>query len=353
MPAPPPTRPNVLLILTDQQSFWTLGAYGGQLPGTPNIDSIGRQGAIFRNFFVTSAVCTPSRGCYMTGRYPHAHGAVHNDLPLHSDEFTLGNMFQQAGYETGYAGKWHLDGKNSPSWPDWIPDERSFGFQDHKWMFNQGHWKRIVERSAGWPNNISDATFSEAFDGSKVEDKSSRTEYLSPQPDGRPDESYSVTAPGEFFTDWLTDKAIEFIRRPRTLPFFYVLSYPDPHQPYTVREPYASMFPRDAMKLPTTFRQKELPVWAEKMRQEDLKREGVSDPDDPRREALFRERKSQYLGEVKCIDDQVGRVLQTLRETNQLDNTLVIFASDHGDYMGEHGIYFKNSSMSPHTTLAS
>ena len=66
----------------------------------------------------------------MTGRYPHAHGAYRNDISLHPDEFTLGNMFQQAGYETGYAGKWHLDGKNNPTWPDWIPAERSFGFQE-------------------------------------------------------------------------------------------------------------------------------------------------------------------------------------------------------------------------------
>jgi len=347
-PPTPATRPNVLMILTDEQSLWTLSSYGGQLPGTPNIDSIGRQGAIFRNFFVTSAVCTPSRGCYMTGRYPYAHGAYHNDLPLHPDEFTLGNMFEQAGYETGYAGKWHLDGKNTPTWPDWIPAERSFGFQDHQWMFNQGHWKRIVERPKGWPGNVSEATFSAAFDGPQVEDKSvGRHVYLSTQPDGRPDESYSVTAPGEYFSDWLADKAIEFIRRPRSSPFFYVLAFPDPHQPFTVREPYASMFPRDAMKLPPTFHQKDLPIWAEKMRQADLRREGVSSPDDPRRETIFRERKAQYLGEVKCIDDQVGRILQTLRETNLLDNTLVIFASDHGEYMGEHGIYFKNALYEP------
>jgi arylsulfatase A-like enzyme len=74
------------------------------------------------------------------------------------NEFTLGHMFQRAGYETGYAGKWHLDGKNDPTWPDWIPEERSFGFADHKWMFNQGHWKRIEERPEGWPNNRSVAT---------------------------------------------------------------------------------------------------------------------------------------------------------------------------------------------------
>lgn len=345
---PTAPQPNVLFILTDEQSLWTLSSYGGELPGTPNIDSIGRQGAIFRNFFVTSAVCTPSRGCYMTGRYPYAHGAYHNDLPLHPDEFTLGNMFQQAGYETGYAGKWHLDGKNNPVWPDWIPTERSFGFEDHRWMFNQGHWKRIVERPKGWPNNVSEATFSAFFDGARVQDASQgRHVYESEQPDGRPDENYVSSAPGEYFTDWLTDKAIEFIRRPRGAPFFYVLAFPDPHQPFTVREPYGSMFPRSNMKLPATFYQKDLPIWGEKMRQADVKREGVSGPFDPRRKAIFRERKAEYLGEVKCIDDQVGRILTTLRELNILDNTLVIFASDHGEYMGEHGIYFKNALYEP------
>ncbi|SNT41942.1 uncharacterized sulfatase [Granulicella rosea] len=336
-----PARPNVLLILTDEQSLWTLGRYGGALPGTPHIDSVGERGATFRNFFVTSAVCTPSRGCLMTGRFPHAHGAVHNDLPLHADEFTLGHMFQNAGYETGYAGKWHLDGKNDPNWPDWIPAERSFGFRDHRWMFNQGHWKRVVERPAGWPENKGRAVASASFDRDAVERGGSV--YVATETDGRPDESYAVSAPGEYFTEWLTDKAIEFVERPRASPFFYVLSYPDPHSPFSVEEPYASMFAKSELKLPETFHEKNLPQWAEKMRQEDLKREGVANADDPKREAIFHARKAEYLGMVKCIDDNVGRVLRTLRERGLEDDTLVIFTSDHGQYMGEHGMYFKNA----------
>jgi uncharacterized sulfatase len=340
--AKPGKRPNVLFILTDEQSLWTLGVYGGKLPGTPNIDSIGREGAIFRNFFVTSAVCTPSRGCYLTGMYPHSHGAYHNDLPLNPDSFTLGHMFQRAGYETGYVGKWHLDGKNNPTWPDWIPDERSFGFEDHKWMFNQGHWKRIEEHPEGWPNNLSRATISDPALPLVP------PEQISPRPDGRPNESYLVTAPGEYFTDWLTDKTIDFIRRPRTKPFFHVLSFPDPHPPFTVEPKYNSMFPKETMQLPETFHQKDVPVWAEKMRlKEDLVPEGVSGVDDPRREEIFRERKSQYLGMIKCIDDNVGRILKTLRDLQILDDTLIIFGSDHGEYMGEHGLYFKNALYEP------
>lgn len=347
---PPRTskQPNVLLILTDEQSLWTVSRYGGHLPETPNIDFIGRHGATFNNFFVTSAVCTPSRGCFMTGRFPHANGAYKNDLPINPGEFTLGHMFENAGYETGYVGKWHLDGRNDPSWPDWIPDSRSFGFRDHKWMYNQGHWKRIVERPAGWPDNKSTAVFSSLFDANRIEqDASQRKTWVSEQRDGRPDLSYSTAAPGEYFTEWLVDKAIEFIERPRENPFFYILSIPDPHMPYTVAEPYASKFPQKDIQLPPTFHQKNLPSWAEKERQNYLSFEGVTSVDDPRREAIFRERKSQYVGMVKCIDDNIGRILQTLRERNLLDDTLLIFTSDHGDFMGEHGMYYKNQMYEP------
>jgi uncharacterized sulfatase len=337
-----PVRPNVLMIFTDEQSLWTLGAYGGRLPGTPNIDSIGDEGAIFRNFFVTSAVCTPSRGCYMTGQYPYTNGAYKNNAPLHSNAFTLGNMFQQAGYETGYAGKWHLDGRSNPVLPGWIPEARSFGFEDHRWMYERGHWKRVVERPLHWPDNHGETVSSGAFDISLHDSQIKRTEKVDPIADGRPDLSYFVSAPGEYMTDWLCEKAIDYIRRPRSSPFFYFLSIPDPHSPFEVREPYASMFPREEMKLPETFYQKNLPQWAEQMRRNDFRRENVSGPMDPRREQIFRERKAIYLGMVKCIDDNVGRILKTLREMNILDNTLIIFASDHGQYMGEHGIYFKN-----------
>ncbi|MEO6983440.1 MAG: sulfatase-like hydrolase/transferase [Edaphobacter sp.] len=326
------SRPNVLLILTDEQSLWTLSAYGGALPGTPNIDSIGKEGVIFRNFFVTSAICTPSRGCYMTGRYPYSNGAVRNNVPIHPDEFTLGNMFKNAGYQTGYVGKWHLDGTYDPTLPDWIPAERSFGFTDHQWMYNRGHWKRIVERPHEWPENLSHGTVS-------AEDKV----YTSAKADGRPDENYNVKTTGEYFTNWLTDKAVDFIRLPRTDPFFCVVSYPDPHPPFSVSEPYASMFAPSSMKLPETFYQKDQPVWAEQQLQEILKREQVTGRDDPRRVKIFQKSKAEYLGEVKCIDDQVGRILKTLRESGQLDDTLIIFASDHGEYMGEHGLYFKNN----------
>jgi len=319
-----PSLPNVLILFTDQQSAWTLGVYGGKVVGTPNLDSIGREGAVFNNYFTNSAVCTPSRGCFITGRYPHSHGAYRNNIEMNRDEITLAHMFQRAGYDTGMAGKWHLDGEPKPGW---MSKARSMGFEDCHWMYNRGHWKRIVEKPPGWPHNPGVA-------------RAGNTEF--DEPEGYPDIDYDVHAKGRYFTEWLTDKAIEFIKRPRNKPFFYYLSIPDPHTPYTVGAPYDTMYKPEELPIPSTLYQEQLPDWAEAARASLVKREKASSWKDPKREQILRQRKAQYCGEVKCIDDNVGRILRTLREMKILDNTLIVFSSDHGDYMGEHGLYYKN-----------
>ena len=292
-------RPNVLLIITDQQSCWTLGAYGGNLIPTPHIDSLARDGATFVNFFANSAICTPSRGCLLTGRYPHVHGADQNDVEMNRDEVTFGHVAQRQGYETGYAGKWHLDGASKPGW---IRPERSMGFTDCRYMFNRGHCKKIVERPQGDPDVFA--------------------------PDVIGDER---TYP----TDWLCDKAIEFISRPRRGPFCYVVGILDPHTPYSVRAPYDAMFKPEDMPLPATLRERNLPRWAEATTN---RAPGTKQ---------FRRLKAQYCGEVKCIDDNVGRILSCLRTRGILDNTIVVFTSDHGEYMGEHTLMGKNKLYEP------
>ena len=319
-------KPNVLLLYTDEHSHWTLGAYGGKVAGTPHLDSIGREGAVFNNFFVNSAVCTPSRGCLMTGRYPHRHGAYRNYVRLGSDNVTIAELFRRAGYETGMAGKWHLDGAAKPGW---MPVERSMGFDDCRWMYNTGHWKRVVERPAGWPENRSTA-------------RQGKRLITPSEPDGMPDVDYDVGAEGEFFTDWLADKCIEFIRRPRSSPFFYYLSIPDPHTPYSVAPPYDTMFRPEDMEPPATLFEKDLPDWAEEARTAKLAGEKADGPFDPRRVQVFQQRMARYCGMIRCIDDNVGRILAALRAADQLDNTIVLFTSDHGNYMGEHGLYNKN-----------
>jgi uncharacterized sulfatase len=291
-------KPNLLVIQTDQQSCWTLGAYGGTLIGTPHIDSIGEEGAVFRQFFTNSALCTPSRGIFMTGRYPHANGAFTNNLVLGEEEVTLAHLLQQRGYDTGYAGKWHLDGEARPGW---MKQERSVGFADCRFMYNRGHWKSIVESA----DSSADPAVSEEIGDERT-----------------------------FTTDWLTNKAIDFLQQPRTKPFYYMISFPDPHTPYTVREPYASMYAPEDMDVPATFAASDRPKGLEG---------GHSDVRGKWDERKLKEAKAQYCGEVKCIDDNVGKILKTLSDNGTLDNTVIVFTTDHGEYMGEHGLLHKNN----------
>ncbi|MGB2864072.1 MAG: sulfatase-like hydrolase/transferase [Sedimentisphaerales bacterium] len=288
-------HPNLLIIHTDQLSSWAVSAYAGKLTSTPNygkilvetpsIDSLAKQGAILYNFFTNSAVCTPSRGCLVSGRYPHAHGAYRNNIEMNRDEMTIARVLQDNGYETGYAGKWHLDGTPKPGW---VKPDRSMGFADCCFMFNRGHWKKIVE-----------------------------------QPQGNPEVSpYKVIGDRETYTtDWLADKTIEFVEKPRTKPFFYMVSLPDPHTPFTVREPYMSMYDPEEMTVPNTFEESST---------------GGKDRD------AMKVKKAHYCGLVKCIDDNVGRILASLSDKSILDDTIIVFTTDHGEYMSEHGLYGKN-----------
>ncbi|MCC7491734.1 MAG: sulfatase-like hydrolase/transferase [Fimbriimonadaceae bacterium] len=288
-------RPNLLLLHCDQLSSWALSCYaprlrdvpnyGHTLVQTPHLDTLAADGALLTRFQVNSAVCTPSRGCLFTGRYPHAHGAYVNDTPLNADEVTLGQVLRDQGWQTGYAGKWHLSGTARPGF---LSPAESWGFEDSRWMFNRGHWKTLSTTAAGQPQALN-----------TIGDERSYT------------------------TDFLATVTTDFLRRPRSRPFAWVVSFPDPHTPFTVRAPYDTMYDPAAMPLPRTF-------------------EPFSVDGRPVDAAQVRRWKAAYCGLVKCLDDSVGRILATLRETGQLDQTVVVFTTDHGEYLGEHARMHKN-----------
>lgn len=296
-------RPNIFIIHTDQQAWWTLGCYGGTVVETPNIDRLAANGALLTNFFTNSALCTPSRGCFMTGRYPESHGAYRNNIPLRLDEITFAEILKRHDYRTGYAGKWHLDGTPRPGW---IHPDRSMGFDHAEYMFNRGHWKKIEDslmegvQPTVHPYNI-------------VGDKKSYT------------------------TDWLTDKALEFIDTEDDRPFCFMLSLPDPHPPVSVRPPYDTLFSPADMPLPTTFSAEALTDWAQ-----DLQARSPFGLDKPDREVRLRRFLAFYFGEVKLIDDSVGRIIKKLSTCCLLENTILVFTTDHGEYGGEHGLNAKN-----------
>ncbi|NDV61494.1 sulfatase [Puniceicoccales bacterium CK1056] len=312
------TKPNLLIIHTDEHNFRTLGCYRDQLPedqafvwgkgvkvDTPHIDSIARDGALFTSFYAASPVCTPSRASFVTGLYPVATGSARNDMPLHDNMVTFAEILKDGGYATAYIGKWHLDGDAKPGWAP----ARKFGFEDNRYMFNRGHWK----------------LFEETGDGPKVggsyNPENERYRY-----------DISTATDKSFATDFLADKAIEIIDRDKEKPFCLMLSLPDPHGPNSVREPYDSMYSHLKFEEPRTLRAalKSSPKWSSvtgKNSAQTLKQEQMAD----------------YFGMVKCIDDNVGKILKYLKDHDLEKNTIVVFTSDHGDSMGEHAKHNKGT----------
>jgi arylsulfatase A-like enzyme len=175
------------------------------------------------------------------------------------------------------------------------------GFDHCRWMFNTAHQKGVSEQADGVP-------------------------VLHDAPEkGRP------------MTDWLVDKAIDFIDAGFGKPFCVTVGIPDPHEPHRVREPYAGMFRPEDMPIPETFDEPNPPTWA---RNEPMGCSFLHEREDS--EAFLRESMAAYCGMVKCIDDNVGRLVGEIEARGLLEDTLIVFTTDHGDYMGEHGMMGKN-----------
>ncbi len=299
--------PNILVIITDEHNFRTLGCYREQLSPeqaemwgpdtiveTPHLDRIAHEGLICTRAYATAPVCSPCRAAMVTGLYPQNTGVPTNNFKLRSDIPTLAKIAGEKGYRTGFIGKWHLGGEGKPEWAPKIDG----GFEDKTYMFNRGHWKKFVLDENGPAVGARDKQ-------------------------GRP--SYDVAGADEssFATDFLTDRTIEFIQRKPSESFLAVVSYPDPHGPNTVRAPYDHQYDDLRFLPPRTYG-----------------RDDVSAPGwlgGAKNHAAFRgDQMSRYFGMVKCIDDNIGRLLGALEKTNQLDSTIILMTSDHGDLCYEH-----------------
>ena len=299
-------KPNLLIIQTDEHNFRTLGCYRETLAPdlafvwgegikveTPNIDYLADKGALCTSYYAATPVCSPSRASFMSGRYPQNTPVVTNDIPLNDDIVTFAELLKRQGYATGYAGKWHLDGLGKPQWAP----ARKFGFEDNRYMFNRGHWKQLETSDLG-------------------------PRVASRSQDDEPDYGIKGSNSINYTTDFLTQKTIEFISEDRDQPFCYMVSYPDPHGPNTVRAPYDTMYNHFEFRKPETASKDTtgLPQWAKKAAK-----------------TISSAQLSKYFGMVKCIDDNIGMILNVLKEKEQLQNTIIVFTSDHGDLCGEHG----------------
>jgi len=289
----PPGRPNVVFILSDEQRWDTLHCCGQPLEISPSLDRMAAEGVRFDKAFTTQPVCGPARACIQTGMYPAELGCYRNNISLPRSVKTLAHYLGDVGYETAYVGKWHLasdgdaehDFRGRP-----VPPDRRGGYRD-LWI------------AADVPCQQSNAYEGWLFDGQ-----------------GRrvPFEGYR--------TDCFADIAIEYLRGRRPdRPLFLFLSFVEPHpQPYhelyfgppSKRERF--LYRQITYEGPDGSRER----FAEAPIPGDL-REG---------EGYWRQYYADYLGACERVDYNVGRVLQTLEELSLLDETVVLFTSDHGEH---------------------
>ncbi len=317
--APPPARPNVLFLMTDQFRFDCLGANGNRIIRTPNLDRLAAGSANFANLFVQAPVCVPSRVSYLTGRYPHSHKNRVNYTPCDSREVLLQRTLHDAGYQTGSVGKLHY-------YPPTAEHARSTGF-DHV-LLDDG-----VPRTDRYSDYVK---WREAQDPNAS--VSCRATVKNAPPGGNP---FRGVIDYEFTpTHWTGEQTCRMLREfaGSGKPFFMFSSFFKPHAPYTVPAPYDAMYsdvdipPPERVTL-EYIRSLPLPVQTQILRftpQYDIDR--------TRLEWIYR----SYYGSVSMVDYEVGRILAELEGSGTARDTIVIFATDHGDQLLEHGLVDKN-----------
>ncbi len=318
-------RPNILWICSDQQRWDTLGCYGNTFVDTPNLDRLAGQGALFGSAYCQSPVCTPSRASFLTGRYPRTTRCRQNGQDIPGDEVLVTKILADQGYTCGLSGKLHL----SACFPTVCPEmeERiDDGYTDFHWSHHAGGgWGR---NNAYWDWLREKGAFFET----------------APRPDtpwvrmGMPEELHQTT--------WCVEKACDFVRQ-RTAdagPWIFSINMYDPHHGFDPPEESMNRYMDrlDAIPLPP-YHEGEL---TDKPPYQAFDHAGAygqraGHPYEQMTEKDHRMVRAAYWAMCDLIDAQVGRLLDLLEETGQIENTIVIYTSDHGEMLGDHGIYLK------------
>lgn len=306
-----PARPNILWYCTDQQRFDTIRSLGNPHVRTPVIDGLISEGVAFTRAYCQSPICTPSRASFMTGMYP---SRVHNTrngndtFPAEAPPL-ITRMIADAGYECGLIGKFHLvSGGHRPE------PRLNDGFTD--W------WHSHAPRD-DWPAGTHDYA-------DWVRAKGGDLNALREHEDRVPTELHQTT--------WASERSIEFItrQRPDDQPWLLNVNIYDPHPPFIPPRSYADQFKAADMPGPY-FRESDLAHQA-KLANVDFQGEVKTPEGHDAHDA-----QAKYYAMIAQIDDQFARILQTLEDTGQRENTAIIFTSDHGEALGDHGLMFKGS----------
>ena len=317
--------PNILFVMSDDHAVPALSAYGGDLISTPNLDRLAREGARFDAAYVTNSICTPSRAVVLTGKHSHKNGVLTLLDSFDGSQQTVAKLLQAAGYHTGMVGKWHL--KTEPT-----------GFNEYAVLPGQGlYYDPFMRHTGEWPEQ-------RRYEG--------------------------------YVTDVITDHALEFLRnRPQDKPFFLMYHHKAPHDVFVPKREHTHLF-ADPIPEPPTLNEDVsdrialretvekighrhtsygVPEWRWFLTRVRYQPDEISGWErdlagltgDTLRKAQYQIYMRRYLQCVHSIDENMGRVLEFLDEQGLARNTLVIYTSDQGFFLGEHGLYDKRFMYEP------
>ncbi|MGW7306274.1 sulfatase-like hydrolase/transferase [Streptomyces sp. NPDC054835] len=283
---PAAARPSVVVVLTDQQRWDTTGAHGNPAGVTPEFDRLAREGTLVEQAVTPNPVCAPARAALQTGRYPTATGVFRNGLPLGAELPTLAGTFAEAGYVTGYIGKWHLSGEDNPDGP--VPPGRRGGYE---------HWLASDRLEF-----TSDAYRTVVYD----------------------EEGEPVRLPG-YRSDALIDAAIRFVADHHERPFLLFLSLLEPHHQNAT----------DSYPAPVGYRERYEGRWLPP----DLAALSPGAAQGGAHRHL-----GGYLGQIRRVDEGVGRLRDALRGLGIEDDTLIAWTADHGSHFRTRNGEYKRSA---------
>ena len=313
------TRPNLLYIFTDQQRADTLACYGNHQIETPALNGLADDSFVFENAYVSQPVCSPARATMLTGLWPHTAGVPSCNVPLDCDKPTIAEMLP-AEYDTAFMGKWHLGDEIFPQhgFKTWVGTEDQYrrGYSEtdrlaevcdyHHFLVDKGHTPDI--------------------------------ELLGQRVFSR---HYAASLPEECTKAWyLGERAADYIKNQGDEPFAMCVSYLEPHPPHT--GPLNDYYDPDSLPTGSAFMEQppfDAPLLVRLMAAFYMQSENYGL--DLRTEAGWRALMARYWGNVTLVDRSVGRILKALEESGKADDTIVVFTSDHGELMGDHGILGK------------
>ena len=361
-------RPNFLFIITDQQRADWLGCYGHPVLKTPNIDSIAQRGTRFENFHVASPVCMPNRASLLTGRYPSLHGLRYNGCSLPPNANTFVDVLAQAGYHTAAIGKSHLQpftamapmGKTAAeiaAMPEAWQVERVADYEEEPAKY-QGdaryditspyygyrHVDMVTSHGDRCGGHYGQWFKANAPDWKALHDPANELahNYSCPQ-------AYRTPIPEDLYpTAYIRDRAIDYLngRKAHDDPFFTFVSFPDPHHPFNPPGKYWDMYNPDDFEVSLPYDAHKNPTPPMRWLHDNWKGDGGQTTPQTAMmldDQQIREAMALTAGMMAFIDDAVGDILGALEASGQLENTVICYNADHGDYLGDYNMLLKGA----------